>query len=186
MHVQNNLTQMSNLKWFTSWILTLHPQQAARQKWIPYIADWQCVYGTPINSHFLTCADHHDLPPSVIVWASTLSALHLLISEAFCSEKGNCQQQNFKRMRKQKEAGSEMCNFHLARLMGEERRRQRGERKKGEEKRPGRGGINLSNKGTLLSIDFPPNYCLICILPFLDALLILPHPRYSSLNWHKS
>lgn len=112
------------------WLYILN-RQLYKNWFIPYTDDWQSVCGSPINSHFLTCADHHDLPPSVIVWVSGLSALHLLTSEAFCSEKGNCQQWLSKWERKQKEAGSEMCNFLSARLMGEERRRQGGERKGG-------------------------------------------------------
>lgn len=131
---------MSHLRWLDSdYILN---RQLDKNGSVSYIDDWQSVCGSPINSHFLTCADHHDVPPSVIVWASRLSALHLLISEAFCAEKGNCQQRLYKRERKQKEAGSEMCNFHSARLMGEERRRE----KRGRERRAWRGWIFAGNK----------------------------------------
>lgn len=129
---------------FGIWLYPFNRQQYKTRP-IPYIADWQSVYSTPINSLFLTCVDHHDLPPSLIVWASRLSALHLLISVDFCSEKGDCQQWIYKREGKQKEAGSEMCNFHTARLMGEEKRRPGGERareggKWGQEEAESMGG----------------------------------------------
>lgn len=155
----------------------------------PSTADWQSVYGTPINSHFLTCVDHHDLPPSVIVWASRLSALHLLISEAFCSEKGNCQQWIYKRERKQKEARSEMFNFHSARLMGEERRRQGGEGRK----------VGRREQGEVESLQKKFNYVAVFLFNYMLSLhlfhLHLTFPSYflseahlvspPSLNWYK-
>lgn len=147
--MSNILTHTSSLRWLDCDSASSTGSSDSDDS-IPYIDDWQSVYGSPINSYFLTCVDHHDLPPSVIVWASRLSALHLLISEGFCLEKENCQQQIYKRERKQKEAGSEMCNFHSARLMGEERRRQGGERREGRERRAGRGWIFVSEKETEL------------------------------------
>lgn len=166
----------------TSWTGCHTHQKKNRSS--PYRTDWQSVYGTPINSHFLTCADHHDLPPSIIVWALRLSALHLLISGAFCSEKGNCQQRIYKSERKQKEAVSEMFNFHSARLMGEERGRQGGDGKQNVLE-------SLQKKKGLCCNIFIFNY-----IPFLhlfnlhftfplyflsEAFLILP----PSLNWYK-
>lgn len=95
--------------------------------------------------------------------------------------------------RKQKDVGSEMCNFHSARLMGEERRRQGGERREGRERRAGRGWIFVSEKETelrrllcmqhlCLIIDFSYMH-FIQILPFLSLFYTLRH--CSSLNWYK-
>lgn len=167
------------------WLYPLSKQQDKNGS-IPYIADWQSVYGTPISSHFLTCVDHHDLPPSLIVWASRLSALHLLISEAFCSEKGDCQQWIYKREGKQKGAGSKMCNFHTTRLMGEERRRQKGEREQekgggdesGEEAESMWGRTKRENKDSTLYLIYFSCICYIYISPLLhlpsQQKLILP------------
>lgn len=100
----NIFTLLSNVRWLDS-NFTSSTGSETKMDPSPYIDDWQSVYGSPINSHFLTCVDRNDLPPSIIVWALRLSALHLLISEAFCSEKGDCQQRIYKREGEQKEAG---------------------------------------------------------------------------------